>query len=345
MKVAILTRERDPLSLRHYRENIVRELNRLGVLILPFSPKGSLPNRCDLIWDPGLGSRPIPRILAAGTCPVLVTVHGLGVLLRTTEEDRSSTLRQRWRRRVNRIRLLYDWRWLRRNLAAVICVSDFCADETMRVLDLPSALVRRVYHGVDFGIFKPEGKRKASQRPYMLHVSGNNRMKNVQRMLAAYAQLPEDRRPDFVLIRPGCENNRRDISHMRLIDSPLSQATLAEWYRGAMAFVLPSLRETFGMPILEAMACGCPVITSNNSGCSEVAGEAALLVDPRSIDEIAEAMQQLVDDDAKRQALRSRGLARARKFSWQESAQEHAKVFRDVVEQTQQPTIHGSPLL
>lgn len=94
--------------------------------------------------------------------------------------------------------------------------------------------------------------------------------------------------------------------------------------------MFPSLRESFGMPILEAMACGCPVITSNISACPEVAGDAALLVDPYSVDDIAGAMKRLIEDEPLRQSLRQKGLSRSRQFTWRKSARDHLKVFEKI---------------
>ncbi len=87
------------------------------------------------------------------------------------------------------------------------------------------------------------------------------------------------------------------------------------------------------MPILEAMACGCPVITSNATACAEVAGDAALLVNPRCVDEIADAMRRVITDPDLRMSLRARGLERAKAFTWRKSAEAHLKVFQDVLEE------------
>lgn len=92
--------------------------------------------------------------------------------------------------------------------------------------------------------------------------------------------------------------------------------------------VAPSLRESFGLALLEAMACGCPVITSQRTGCVEAAGDAALLVDPRSVEEIAAAMRRLIEDEELRRRLRELGLKRVRELSWSRSAAEHVRVFR-----------------
>jgi glycosyltransferase involved in cell wall biosynthesis len=85
------------------------------------------------------------------------------------------------------------------------------------------------------------------------------------------------------------------------------------------------------MPILEAMACGCPVITSNSSACAEIAQDAALLVNPYSVDEIAKAMGMIVEDASLRETLRKKGIERASFFSWQKCAKEHLKVFEKVL--------------
>jgi glycosyltransferase involved in cell wall biosynthesis len=98
-------------------------------------------------------------------------------------------------------------------------------------------------------------------------------------------------------------------------------------YSGATVFVFPSLYEGFGLPVLEAMACGVPVVTSNVSATAEVAGDAAMLVDPLSEGYIAEGMRRLLRDEDLRSELRERGLARASTFSWRRAADETVAVY------------------
>ena len=124
---------------------------------------------------------------------------------------------------------------------------------------------------------------------------------------------------------------RADIEGVHLISEMLPQSELAKWYCGAIANVAPSLHETFCMPMIEAMACGCPVITSTMTACPEVAGNAAFLVNPRSVAEIRRAMQRLLDDEALWKQLRQKGLARAQKFTWQKSAEKLLRIFQRVI--------------
>src|SRR6185503_20273033 len=102
-------------------------------------------------------------------------------------------------------------------------------------------------------------------------------------------------------------------------------------YSGATAFVYPSLLEGFGLPVVEAMACGTPVITSNNSALKEVAGNAAVLVDPLSVRELAEAMMRLAEDGGAREELSRRGLRRAEQFSWTRTAELTLDAYRQAL--------------
>ena len=113
----------------------------------------------------------------------------------------------------------------------------------------------------------------------------------------------------------------------------INKNDLPLFYNVAEAFIFPSFHESFGMPIIEAMACGCPVITSNVFSMPEVAGDAAVLVNPYSVDEIANAMYTVLTDDGLREKLRKRGLKRAKQFSWRKCAEEHLKVYRMVSEE------------
>ena len=132
---------------------------------------------------------------------------------------------------------------------------------------------------------------------------------------------------------PGYPQSASVPKDIELIRTPKNHQELAEFYRGALALVFPSLRETFGMPILEAMASGCPVITSNITGCPETAGDAALLVNPRSVNDIALAMKRVITEEPLRNSLRRKGLLQAQQFTWQRSAEEHLKVFNRAIQE------------
>jgi glycosyltransferase involved in cell wall biosynthesis len=107
--------------------------------------------------------------------------------------------------------------------------------------------------------------------------------------------------------------------------------TLRVLYSNADLFVFPSLYEGFGMPVLEAMACGTPVITSKTTSLPEVAGDAAVLINPEDAEELADAIIQVLDDDSLQADLRARGLERAKQFTWQRAAQQTLAVYREIV--------------
>lgn len=331
MKVAVLTRVKEPFSLRVYRESLVRELGVLGVEFVPFSEAGPIPEVCDLLWEPALaGNRSPHTIFKACRKSVVATVHGAAPFTMPWRDIYSSALTA-IRQKYNNLWTQMGWQWFRPIVSAAIVVSEFGANEVANIFGLKRAMVNTVYHGVDHGVFCIDGKSQDYGHPYLLHVSQYQPKKNVVRLVAAYALLPESTRPDLVLVLPGFRGEDFGIKGVKLIREGMEHFELARWYRGAIGFVFPSLHETFGMPIIEAMACGCPVITSNVTACYEVSGGAALLVNPRSVDDIAGAMRRLVEDEELRVELREKGLERSGSFSWQKSAEEHLKVFEQVL--------------
>jgi len=331
MKIAVLSRRKEPFSLRIYLENILKELKALGVEILPFTEDDTIPAQCDLLWEPGLaGSRAPHPIFKNILKPLVATVHGAGPFSLKWKEIYPSLLAA-LRGQLDKQRALAAWSWFRKKVSAVIAVSEFGAQEVSRVFNFPRDIVYSIYHGVDHETFCFEGEKLNINRSYMLHISQYKRKKNVSRIFAAYINLPEHGRPDLITILPSYRGKRVDIRGLKLISKGLPSIELAKWYRSALGFVFPSLHETFGMPILEAMACGCPVVTSNVSACSEIAGEAALLVNPRSVEDITNAIQRLVRDESLRYSLRQKGLARAQQFTWGKSAERHLKVFEGIL--------------
>ena len=175
---------------------------------------------------------------------------------------------------------------------------------------------------------------------FVLTVGALEPRKNLLRLLQAFAQLRAGGYPGL-LVHAGpkgwqYEDIMAEIARLDLQDAvrflgrvPLED--LVGLYNSAQMFVYPSLYEGFGLPVLEAMACGCPVITSNVSSLPEVAGDAAILLDPYNVEELAAAMQQLWTDQGAAERLAQRGLGQAHKFSWERCAQETLAVYRAVL--------------
>jgi glycosyltransferase involved in cell wall biosynthesis len=330
LTVAVVTRPRDALSLFHAREAIVRELAPLGVSPVPVPEGRCPPSGTELLWDPGLaGTRGPRRVrgLPAGL-PIVVTAHGAAAFVLPWRHVWPSRPRALWGQ-LRKRRALVDWRRLAPRVGGVVGVSDFGVREVGRVFGVPAARLHRIYPGVS-ATFRPDGARAPAPRPYFLAVAQYAPRKNLEAVLAAYARLSRPVRPDLVLVVPGWPGGPVGIEGARLIPEALAHHELARWYRGARALVFPSLHETFGHPILEAMACGCPVITSDVTACPEVAADAALVVDPRSVSAIAGAMER-VRDETVRESLRERGLARARQFTWRRTAERYVELFRALV--------------
>lgn len=331
MKLGVLTRDEPVYSLCVYRDNLIRYLKALDVDIIPIQTEYPELDRAELVWDPGLISARFPLIeFRDAKIPIVVTIHGLaGHTLSIREyfpDPIEAIVGQAFHEQVSD-----EWKWFRKKVTRVIAVSEYGADEIVTVYHVPRKKVTAIYHGLDHDIFKEDGATKQLKQPYLLQIAQYAPKKNIDRVLEAYAQLSEKTRPDFYVIIPNYEGIDPDIKGVKIIREGQSHEDLAAWYRGALGFVFPSIHETFGLPVLEAMACGCPVITSNVTAMPEMTENAAILVNPRSNDEIADAIQRVVEDAKLRESLREKGLVRARQFTWEKSAREHLKVFQSAL--------------
>jgi glycosyltransferase involved in cell wall biosynthesis len=174
-------------------------------------------------------------------------------------------------------------------------------------------------------------------RPYILHVGTLEPRKNIDVLIRAFARLREtldlphalalvgargwDYEPLFALVaRLGLDQHVHFADYVRPADLPL-------WYTGADLFAFPSVYEGFGLPVLEAMACGLPAVTTDSSSLRELAADAALVVEPGSSEALEEAMGRILEDRALRDRLRAKGLARAAEFSWEETARQTVRVY------------------
>ena len=331
LRIGVLIRTKEHFSLLYYRDKVFTELARLGAAFFPFPEDASTLPACDLVWDPGGGMRKLPRQVLETDLPTVVTIHGLRAFTlppeKISREPAMVALREE---------LLQTWLTFGKKVKAVISVSGFGAREVMNAFGLPATIVHPIYHGVDRAAFSPSGDTLDLQKPYFFNVSLYQPKKNVDRIIAAYNLLREEDRPDLMVVSPGYAGDRTIFGRkgVNFSDAMLSHRDLAKRFRGALCFVFPSLHETFGLSIIEAMACGCPVVTSRITACSEIAANAALLVDPYSVDDIAHAMRRCAEDPFLRKRLAAQGIARAEVFTWERSGEEHLKVFQKVVEES-----------
>ena len=322
----------NPIRLAHsgrlYVENIVRELKKSGVKTIFMSGKEPLPADVDLYWDPRSmgGLAPFKGLKNVGR-PVVVSVHGAAPFSLPAREYYPDVFKAAALKLYN-MKKLRDWRPFRGRLAAVITVSAFAKKEIEECLDLKGEKIVPIHHGVDHSLFKPS--ESPQEKPYLLTISHFQPKKNVFRLFSAYNRLPMGGKPSLIAVVPGYK--KKEVGRgIRVIRTPMAQEKLVELYQGAMFFLFPSLTESFGMPLVEAMACGCPVITSRGSACEEITANAALLVNPRSTEEIASAIETLIVDEKLREVLRAKGIRQAATFTWQKSAREHLKVFEGVL--------------
>jgi glycosyltransferase involved in cell wall biosynthesis len=174
--------------------------------------------------------------------------------------------------------------------------------------------------------FTPDGDRHDPAFPYLLYVGNHKPHKNLGRLIRALAQLRDGSSLRLLLVGPVEPEllalaRSAGVADRLVFLGDVPDERLPALYRGAVAFVFPSLHEGFGLPPLEAMACGTPVVSSLATSLAEVVGDAALAVDPLDVDSIAAGIDRIVGDEQLRRELRACGLARAARFSWDETAQ------------------------
>lgn len=231
----------------------------------------------------------------------------------------------------------------------IIADSESTRRDIIDLLGVPANKLRVVYPGCDLR-FQPMLRTAARAYvrdrhglgdPYILHVGTLEPRKNLDTLVKAYARLRRERRIQHGLVLVG-ERGWKYESIFKLVDQlglqdavrctgAVPAADLPALYNAADLFVYPSLYEGFGLPPLEALACGTPVITSSVSSLPEVVGDAALLVDPGDEEGLALAMAEVLGDGERRRHMRERGLEQARRFSWERCARETLAVYEEAM--------------
>ncbi|HMO58105.1 MAG TPA: glycosyltransferase family 1 protein [Roseiflexaceae bacterium] len=267
---------------------------------------------------------PLATPLARRMCSV-VTIHDMGYLRYPAAHTRAQ-----------RIYLRLSTLWSARVATRVIAISQATRADLAQLARIDPQRIDVVYHGVSprFGMaVDPAAAARIQQisagEPYLLYVGTVQPRKNLLRLIEALALVGRNRPTPRLLIagRRGwlaapIEHHAANlgIADRVVFTGYVADDDLPALYAGALAFLFPSLYEGFGMPVLEAMASGTPVLTARSSALPEVAGDAALLVDPHDTTAIAEGIRMLLDEPALRQALRQAGRARAAQFTWEACA-------------------------
>ena len=227
----------------------------------------------------------------------------------------------------------------------IITISECSKRDIVKVYGIPEKKISVTLLAADERYkADPEGSPGASlaklPRPYILNVGTLEPRKNLDGLIRAFARAKLEGIPHTLVItgaRGWGESrlapliNELGLSASVFFTGFVEDEELPHLYRGADFFVYPSLYEGFGLPVLEAMACGTPVITSDSSSLPEVAGGAALLVDPQSDVEISTAILKLADDPDLRQVMREKGLSRSGRFSWADTSSETLKIYEEVL--------------
>lgn len=226
----------------------------------------------------------------------------------------------------------------------IITVSQFSKRSICQTLDVPEEKVHVISYGIPRHVLRSDPanasllNRFRITKPYVLFVGLLKPHKNVQALLRAFALLPISvREPHQLVIAGGFDScytvlrllsERLSLHDQVVFTGHVTDDELRALYAGAKAFVLPSLNEGYGLPVLEAMASGVPVVVSNISSLPEVAGDAGILVNPRDHQSIAKALERLLGDDELRNSLGEHGRKRAQSFSAKEFALKHLEIYR-----------------
>ena len=270
--------------------------------------------------------------------PFIVTVHDLARCCFNLDRE---TI-------IERILLNLDKRYIKR-ASHIIAISQSTKSDLVKYLNIPESRISVIYNGVDHNIFKPYKPYQIrpyhvtlSHKPYILYVGSERRRKNLSGLFEAFAMLRQEF-PELKLVKVGGPGHSRQLRSEMLkklsslaitrdvifVDY-ISELELACYYSSATLLAYPSLYEGFGLPPLEAMACGCPVVTANISSLPEVVGEAGIMVNPYDTSSLVQAMRRVLTDDKLRDNMVRKGLEQSKKFSWEKTAELTLQVYNKV---------------
>lgn len=270
-------------------------------------------------------------LLRHGRKPAVLTCHGLAPL-KSLDGVYTKGTKRRFRRQFEYLP----------QVEMVIANSRDTAQDLTRILDVPAGKIEVIYFGVNHEIFKPRPAKEIRERlniptnsSVILNVGTERKNKNIETLLAVFTTLAGEF-DDLYLLRVG---DRDDFFTNRLDELDLTDRVLrpgrltdiAPYYNAADVYLCMDLHASFGMPNLEAMASGCPVVTSNVEAIPEIVGDACRLVDPGNVEQIAAALREVLTDRSLHAELEERGIRRAAGFTWEKCASQTAQVYDAVL--------------
>lgn len=333
MQIAIALeseKEGRPISIQIYFEKLESLLAEYGVrfCFVDFGETRA-PAGTDIIWAPGLGNRRVPPVMFDASMPTVATIHGLQHM---GEPPRFRELGLRrglgnylWMRRIRS-----DWSELSQSISIVISVHQSINGDIINTLFCKNDIIHVISHGVDEEFFAHDALREPNAP--IVHLSQYSGVKNIKRLIDAYAEIKGELNRKLIVASLNAPELTTPEGCILKRDG-VRRDHVAHFIGAAHAYASPSVLEPFGMTVLEAMALGTPVLTSVNTGAADVAGDAAVLVDPHDVGAIANGLIKVCNDDAFRRRAVAHGRERARTYSWRTCAEKHWRLFNDVLEQ------------
>ena len=336
-RILVLTTEADSLP------GDVRRSAAFDLVPLRRSPRGA--------WEQCLAPRTLRRLgirllhsldafsPLGARCLKVITIYDLIPI--TCREVLHSSVKARW------WRLWAYWLELQSRAASrVITLSRHSALDIERLLNVPEGKIRIIPSGVQLPAetaagLQTEARGIVQGGPFLLYVGRRDPYKNLAGLVRAFARVRADLKdcrliiagaPDARYREPEMEARRLGLEHAVIFTGHIGDAAISELYRHAAVFVFPSLYEGFGLPPLEAMARGAPVVASNRTSVPEAVGDAALLVDPTDPSEMAAAISRILSDPLLGATLREAGLKRAASFTLRKQAEQTLRVYEELIE-------------
>ena len=298
-----------------------------GTVVREYRAARSLPGR---IGAMSLAAAAPSRIVRRFELDRLDAIHfPLSVMLPSVDRPPAATTihdlqHEHYPRFFSRPELIYRravYGWTVRGSRVVIAISEHARETLLERYRLPAGRVRTIHLGIDRERFSPDG---GAREPFLLYPANRWPHKNHERLFSAFALLRRER-PELRLVLTGTGHGGRPLPDGVAARGRVTDGELVELYRRAACLVFPSLYEGFGLPPLEAMACGCPVAVSRAASLPEVCGDAAEYFDPLSPEDMAAAVLRALGG-----SRTAAGLDRARLFSWEDCARRHDAVYREL---------------